>query len=54
MPVALAHDGYVDLLNGGMDHGWCFGYTCLERLSTFHTTVREGVEYDLTFTGACC
>ena len=25
VPVALASSGYVDLINGGQDHGWCFG-----------------------------
>ncbi|XP_064634221.1 fibrocystin-L-like [Lineus longissimus] len=39
-PVAIiscngASDQYVDLLNGPMDHGWCSGYTCQKRISTF-------------------
>ena len=51
VPVALASGGYVDLLNGGQDHGWCFGYTCLKRLSTFHATVALGRPYDLAFSG---
>jgi len=51
VPVALASGGYVDLLNGGQDHGWCFGYTCLKRLSTFHSTVVSNRTYDLTFAG---
>ena len=51
VPVALAFGGYVDLLNGGQDHGWCFGYTCLKRLSTFYSTVAVGRPYDLSFTG---
>ena len=38
-PIAVIIDGYVDLINGPQDHGWCFGYTCQERISTFHTVV---------------
>lgn len=34
-PVALLSGGYVDLINGPQDHGWCSGYTCRKRLSTF-------------------
>jgi len=41
VPVSLISGGYVTLINGGMDHGWCFGYTCLKRLSTFHTTIMD-------------
>ena len=51
VPVSLHTGGYVTLMNGGMDHGWCFGYTCLQRLSTFHTTVMLGRVHDLYFTG---
>ena len=39
-PVALSADGYTDLLNGGMDHGWCMSYTCLKRLMTFWAVVK--------------
>ena len=38
-PVAITSDGYTNLLNGCMDHGWCQSYTCLERLMT--TTVDD-------------
>ena len=34
--------GFVDLLNGPQDHGWCFGYTCQKRLSTFPAVVAMG------------
>jgi len=28
-PVAIISDnGYLDLINGPQDHGWCGGYTC--------------------------
>lgn len=50
-PVALLSDGYVDLINGPQDHGWCHGYTCQERISTFYTIVDTGRFYDLHFTG---
>ncbi|XP_076438726.1 fibrocystin-L-like isoform X2 [Babylonia areolata] len=38
-PVAVYSGGYVDLLNGPQDHGWCSGYTCRKRLSTFPAIV---------------
>ena len=41
-PVALSADGYTDLLNGCMDHGWCMSYTCLKRLMTFWAVVKTG------------
>ena len=34
-PTAFFSGGYVDLMNGPQDHGWCNGYTCLKRISTF-------------------
>lgn len=48
-PVALGSDGYIDLINGPQDHGWCHGYTCQERLSTFHTVVVMDRHYELHF-----
>lgn len=46
-PVAiLGHDedddGVLDLINGPQDHGWCSGYTCRKRLSTFQAIVATG------------
>ena len=41
-PVAILGDGYVDLINGPQDHGWCSGYTCRKRLSTFMALVATG------------
>lgn len=38
-PVLLESGGAVDLLTPCMDHGWCFGYTCQKRLSTYWATV---------------
>ena len=49
-PVAISSNGYVDLINGPMDHGWCFGYTCQERISTFYTVVAAQLSYNLHFT----
>ena len=43
-PIALFSDGYVDLINGPQDHGWCTGYTCQKRLSTFPMIVATGKE----------
>ncbi|XP_072177767.1 fibrocystin-L-like [Diadema setosum] len=50
-PIALLADGQVDLINGPQDHGWCLGYTCQERISTFNTIVATGKEYEVYFTG---
>ncbi|XP_072034167.1 fibrocystin-L-like [Amphiura filiformis] len=48
-PVALYSNQYVDLVNGPQDHGWCLGYTCQERISTFYTMVATGKEYEVHF-----
>ncbi|CAG9461071.1 unnamed protein product [Pedinophyceae sp. YPF-701] len=50
-PVKVTTDGYTDLLVTKMDHGWCFGYTCQKRLSTFWTYVPMGQQVDVNFTG---
>ena len=50
-PVGLAAGGFIDIINGPMDHGWCLGYTCQERISTFYTIVRNGLNYSLAFSG---
>ena len=41
-PVAFARGDSVDLVNGPMDHGWCAGYTCQKRISTFFFVFKEG------------
>lgn len=41
-PVAILGNGYLDLINGPQDHGWCSGYTCRKRLSTFMVVVELG------------
>ncbi|CAK8682970.1 unnamed protein product [Clavelina lepadiformis] len=50
-PLALLSERYIDLFNGPQDHGWCFGYTCQKRISTFYTIVATGHHYDVYFTG---
>ncbi|KAK2836335.1 hypothetical protein Q7C36_014204 [Tachysurus vachellii] len=50
-PVAVLGDGYVDLLNGPQDHGWCAGYTCQKRLSLFHSIIATNKSFDIYFTG---
>uniref|UniRef100_UPI003AACF14E PKHD1 like 1, tandem duplicate 1 n=1 Tax=Centroberyx gerrardi TaxID=166262 RepID=UPI003AACF14E len=49
-PVAVLGDGFVDLINGPQDHGWCSGYTCQLRVSLFHSIVATGRSFDVFFT----
>lgn len=50
-PVAVMSDnGYLDLINGPQDHGWCNGYTCQKRISTFMALVESGRHYDIYLT----
>ncbi|XP_042290990.1 PKHD1 like 1, tandem duplicate 1 [Thunnus maccoyii] len=48
-PVAVLGDGFVDLINGPQDHGWCAGYTCQKRVSLFHSIVATGRSFDIFF-----
>ncbi|CAL8293184.1 unnamed protein product [Merluccius merluccius] len=48
-PVALLGGGFVDLINGPQDHGWCDGYTCQMRLSLFHGIVATGHNFSVYF-----
>ncbi|KAK7898488.1 hypothetical protein WMY93_019341 [Mugilogobius chulae] len=48
-PVALLGDGYVDLINGPQDHGWCAGYTCQKRVSLFHAIIATEHAFDVFF-----
>eukprot|EP00294_Goniomonas_avonlea_P017729 CAMPEP_0114573266 /NCGR_PEP_ID=MMETSP0114-20121206/18770_1 /TAXON_ID=31324 /ORGANISM="Goniomonas sp, Strain m" /LENGTH=288 /DNA_ID=CAMNT_0001760605 /DNA_START=154 /DNA_END=1017 /DNA_ORIENTATION=+ len=50
-PLAVAANGWVDLMNGMQDHGWCFSYTCLARLMTFHPVLLMGADYQFHFAG---
>ncbi|KAI4871505.1 hypothetical protein NFI96_027165, partial [Prochilodus magdalenae] len=49
-PVAVLGDGYVDLVNGPQDHGWCAGYTCQKRVSLFHSIIATNKSFDIYFT----
>ncbi|XP_036421459.1 fibrocystin-L-like [Colossoma macropomum] len=49
-PVAVLGDGYVDLLNGPQDHGWCFGYACQKRVSLFYSIIATNKSFDVFFT----
>ncbi|GFN92112.1 fibrocystin-l [Plakobranchus ocellatus] len=47
-PVAVFNpEGYIDLINGPQDHGWCSGYTCRKRLSTFQAIVALDNPFDI-------
>lgn len=51
-PITLASGGYVQVMNGGWDHqsaDVCGGYSCLQRLMTFWSTVAVNRSYDLAF-----
>ncbi|XP_053415184.1 fibrocystin-L isoform X2 [Nycticebus coucang] len=50
-PMAIVSNGYVDLINGPQDHGWCAGYMCQRRLSLFHSIVALNKFYEVYFTG---
>ncbi|KAM9290514.1 fibrocystin-L-like, partial [Gastrophryne carolinensis] len=49
-PVAVLGNGYIDLINGPQDHGWCSGYTCQKRVSLFHAIVATNKSFDIYFT----
>ena len=49
-PIGLAANGFIDLLNGPQDTGWCGGYTCQERISTFFGIVASGLNYTMALT----
>jgi hypothetical protein len=52
-PVAILSDNrYLDLINGPQDHGWCFGYTCQKRISTFLSLVVSNRSYDIYLTSS--
>ncbi|XP_011607160.2 fibrocystin-L isoform X2 [Takifugu rubripes] len=48
-PVAVLGDGFVDLINGPQDHGWCAGYTCQKRVSLFHSIIATNHSFDIFF-----
>ena len=51
-PIAIASEGYLDLINGPQDHGWCHGYTCQERISTFNALISLDKHYEVFMTSS--
>lgn len=49
-PIGLGANGFINLLNGPMDNGWCGGYTCQERISTFFGLVASQLQYTVGLT----
>ncbi len=49
-PIGISANGFINLLNGPMDHGWCGGYTCQERISTFYGIVASSFNYTIGLT----
>ncbi len=49
-PISYGANGFVNLVNGPMDNGWCGGYTCQERISTFYVIVAEEFNYTMALT----
>lgn len=51
-PIGVGGNGFINLNNGPMDHGWCGGYTCQERISTFYIVVVSGFNFTIGLTGS--
>ena len=49
-PIGIGANGFINLLNGPQDHGWCGGYTCQERVSTFFGIVASSFNYTIGLT----
>jgi len=49
-PVAYGANGFVNLVNGPMDHGFCGGYSCQERISSFFFLMAVGFSYIVSLT----
>ena len=49
-PIGIGTNGFINLVNGPMDNGWCGGYTCQERLSIFYSIVASGFDYTIGLT----
>ena len=49
-PIGIGANGFINLVNGPMDNGWCGGYTCQERISTFYTIVAANFDYTIALT----
>ena len=51
-PIAVLSDnGYLDLINGPAEHGWCAPYSCKRRISTFMAMLAADKSYDIYLTG---
>ena len=48
-PVGISANGYINILNGPKDHGWCGGYTCQERISTLYGIIASSFNYTIGF-----
>jgi len=49
-PIGMGANGFINLLNGPQDQGWCGGYTCQERISTFYGIVASSFIYTIGLT----
>ena len=49
-PIGIGANGFINLLNGPMDNGWCGGYKCQERISTFYGIVASSFNYTVGLT----
>ncbi len=49
-PISYGANGFVNLVNGPMDHGFCGGYTCQESISTFYLLLAKGFNYTMALT----
>ena len=49
-PIGMGANGFINLLNGPMDNGWCGGYTCQERISAFFGIVGSTFTYTIGLT----
>ena len=49
-PIGIGTGDFIDLVNGPQDHGWCGGYTCQERISTFYAIVASELTYIIGLT----
>nr|XP_039261251.1 fibrocystin-L-like [Styela clava] len=50
-PVGILCNDHMNLANGPQDHGWCAGYTCQKRISTFWIIVPNQSNVTIYFSG---
>ncbi|CAF1318049.1 unnamed protein product [Rotaria magnacalcarata] len=46
----MSYNGFIDIINGPQDYGWCNGYTCQKRISTFMALVQSRHHFDIYLT----